>query len=82
MIDGSARTGWAGITKGNFERCAISTRDRVTSGLQAAGSPAHWRYIAVEKLSRVELLDDAWHTAPNHSWPQTCVADVDVDAED
>lgn len=52
------------------------------SGLQPAGSPANWRCIAVEKLSRVELLEDAWHTAPNHSRPQTCVVDVDVDAED
>jgi hypothetical protein len=52
------------------------------SGLQTAGSPANWRCIALEKLSRVELLEDAWHTAPNHSRPQTCVAEVDVDAED
>lgn len=52
------------------------------SGLQAAGSPANWRCIALEKLSRVELLEGAWHTAPNHSRPQTCVAEVDVDAED
>src|SRR5512135_3173083 len=52
------------------------------SGLQAPGSPANWRCIALEKLSRVELLEGAWHTAPNHSRPQTCVAEVDVDAED
>jgi hypothetical protein len=52
------------------------------SGLQSAGSPANWRCIALEKLSRVELLEGAWHTAPNHSRPQTCVAEVDVDAED
>jgi len=51
------------------------------SGLQAAGSPENWRCIALEKLSRVELLEGAWHTAPNHSRPQTCVAEVDVDAE-
>jgi hypothetical protein len=52
------------------------------SGLEAIGSPANWRCIAVEKLSRVELLEGAWQTAPNHSRPQTCVAEVDVDAED
>ena len=52
------------------------------SGLQAAGSPANWRCIALEKLSRVELREGAWHTAPNHCRPQTCVAEVDVDAED
>jgi hypothetical protein len=53
-----------------------------SSGLQADGSPAKWRCIALEKLSRVALLADAWRTAPNHSRPQTCVAEVDVDAED
>lgn len=52
------------------------------SGLEPVGSPANWRCIAVEKLSDVELLEDAWRTAPNHSRPQTCVAEVDVDAED
>jgi hypothetical protein len=53
-----------------------------SSGLQAAGSPANWRCLALEKLSRVELLEGVWQTAPNHSRPQTCVTEVDVDAED
>ena len=53
-----------------------------SSGLESAGSPANWRCLALEKLSRVELLNGAWRTAPNHSRPQTCVAQVDVDAED
>ena len=52
------------------------------SGLQTAGSPANWRCMALEKLSRVELLEGAWQTAANHSRPQTCIAEVDVDAED
>jgi hypothetical protein len=38
--------------------------------------------MALEKLRRVELLEEAWRTAPNHSRPQTCVAIADVDAED
>jgi hypothetical protein len=52
------------------------------SGLQPVGASANWRCIAVDELSQVELLDDAWRTAPNHSRPQTCVAEVDVDADD
>ena len=52
------------------------------SGLRAAGSTVKLALYWLEKLSRVELLEDAWHTAPNHSRPQTCVAEVDVDAED
>ena len=52
------------------------------SGLEPAGSPANWRCIAVEKLSRVKLLDDAWRTAPNYSRPASCVMEADIDAED
>lgn len=52
------------------------------SGLEPEGSPANWRCIAVAELSEVELLQDAWRTAPNHSRPQTCVVELDVDAED
>jgi hypothetical protein len=53
-----------------------------SSGLEPSGSGANWRCMNVEKFSRIELLDGVWHTAPNHSRPQTCVTDVDVDAED
>lgn len=52
------------------------------SGLQPAGSPANWRCLALEKLSRVRLLEDAWRTAPNHSRPASCVINADIDAED
>jgi hypothetical protein len=51
------------------------------SGLEPAGSPANWRCVALEKLSKVELIEGAWRTAPNHSRPQTCVAVADIDAE-
>jgi hypothetical protein len=47
------------------------------SGLEAAGSPANWRCTALEKFARVKLREDAWHTAPNHSRPASCVIDAD-----
>ncbi len=50
--------------------------------LEQNGSPADWRCMKVEKFSRIEFVGDLWHTAPNHSRPQTCITDVDVDAED
>jgi hypothetical protein len=54
-----------------------------SSGLAVAGSPENWRCIVLEKLRKVELLDTGdWLTAPNHSRPQTCVVDVDIDVED
>ena len=53
------------------------------SGLAEAGSPANWRCIVLEKLRRVNLvLDDVWHTAPNHSRPASCVVKADIDADD
>jgi hypothetical protein len=30
----------------------------------------------------VKLLKAAWHSAPNHSRPASCVIDADIDAED
>jgi hypothetical protein len=52
------------------------------SGLHPAGSSANWRCVALEKLSRVKLVEGAWRTAPNHSRPASCVAVADIDAED
>jgi hypothetical protein len=52
------------------------------SGLEAARSPANWRCTALEKFSRVKLLEDAWRTATNHSRPAWCAIDADIDAED
>ena len=52
------------------------------SGLEPLGSPANWRCVALEKLSRVKLVDGEWRTAPNHSRPASCVAEADIDAED
>ena len=53
-----------------------------STGLESSGSPANWRCMKLKKFSRIELLEGVWHTAPNHSRPQTCITDVDVDAED
>src|ERR1700692_1767028 len=39
-----------------------------------------WRCLAVERLSRVELRVDAWHTEPR-SRRQTCIDEVDFDAD-
>ena len=52
------------------------------TGVQASGSPTNWRCVALERLSRVKLAEDNWHTAPNHSRPGPCVAEADIDAED
>jgi hypothetical protein len=52
------------------------------SGLAPLGSPENWRCVVLEKLRNVELLDDRWQTAPNHSRPASCIVEADIDAED
>jgi hypothetical protein len=52
------------------------------SGLDPLGSHANWRCVALEKLSRVKLVEGGWRTAPNHSRPASCVVEADIDAED
>ena len=51
------------------------------SGLKPADSPANWRCVVLEKLSRVRSVEGAWRTAPNHSRPTSCVVDADIDAD-
>jgi hypothetical protein len=42
--------------------------------IQPDGSPNNWRCLSLDKLFSIQPLDDdGWHTAPNHSRPQTCV---------
>jgi hypothetical protein len=52
------------------------------SGLQPSGSVENWRCLVLEKLSRVKLIEEGWHTAPNHPRPASCVIDADIDAGD
>jgi len=52
------------------------------TGLQPAAPSENWRCLAVENLSQVELLDAPWQTAENHSRPQTCIEDVELDVDD
>ena len=52
------------------------------TGLAPDGAAENWRCIVLEKLRAVELLNEPWQTAPNHSRPTTCVIEADIDAED
>ena len=49
-------------------------------GSSSKGLPpgGQWRCFRVEDLSGVYRNDDPWHTAPDHSRPNTCVTRVDV----
>jgi hypothetical protein len=49
------------------------------SGLAPAGSPDNWRCIRLDELTNITTRPGPWHTAPNHSRPQTCVDEIDVE---
>ena len=53
-----------------------------STGLAPIGSPDNWRCITVEKLRSVEFIDGSWKTAPDHSRPDHCVVEADIDADD
>jgi hypothetical protein len=50
-----------------------------SSGLSRAGSPENWRCIFIDQLRDISTRDGEWHTAPNHSRPQTCVDLIDAE---
>ena len=68
--------------EGRFRVLCYQYGGESETGLKPPGSPDNWRCIALDKLSNVEVLDGAWHTAPNHSRPASCIVEADVDAED
>ena len=51
-----------------------------STGLGPDGDPNNWRCIPLARLENVTTRQGPWHSAPNHSRPQTCVADVDLEA--
>jgi hypothetical protein len=65
--------------EGRYQALFYQFGGESNSGIEPDGSPANWRCLALEKLSNVRIIDGSWHTAPNHSRPQTCVRIVHCD---
>jgi hypothetical protein len=42
-------------------------------GLGPPGSPDNWRCLRIDEITDVSLQGGDWHTAPDHTRPQTCV---------
>ncbi len=51
------------------------------AGGSSKGLPpeGEWRCIPTDGLSNVSVRDGDWHTADNHSRPQSCVDEIDVE---
>lgn len=39
----------------------------------------NWRCMFLDELSNVSACNGPWHSGPNHSRPQRCVAVIDVE---
>ena len=66
---------------GDEQALFYQTGGESKSGLGPPGSPKNWRCIPLSRLSNVKVIDGAWGTASNHSMPQTCVADIDIEVD-
>ena len=70
-----------GRKAGRFHALAFQIGGRSNSGPPGVLAEAGiWRCLAVEKLSQVELRDDAWRAGPR-SRPQTCIDEIDFDVD-
>ena len=51
------------------------------AGQSSKGLPpgGEWRYMRVDEISHVTSHAGAWYTADNHSRPQSCVKNIDVE---
>lgn len=70
-----------GLTDGKQHALFYQFGGESSSGLDPKGSPNNWRCMFVEDLTNVSSHPGPWHTAPNHSRPQRCVAQVDVEVK-
>ena len=68
-----------GLKNGREQALFIQFGGESSSGL-SDDPTRNWRCIPLADFELIEVRDGEWHTASNHSRPQTCVDDVDVEA--
>lgn len=63
-----------GLTRGHAEQCLFyQFGGESETGLMPSGHFRNWRCMTLAGLHIHEIRDGEWHTARNHSRPQTCV---------
>ncbi len=69
-----------GTKKGRPQALFYQFAGSSRSGLSPDGSPNNWRCLFLDQLGDVRSEDaHEWHSAPNHSRPQTCVDQIDAE---
>lgn len=72
-----------GTKRGRQQALFYQFAGESSSGLGPDGDPENWRCMFLDELSDVTSSDakGEWHTAPNHSRPQTCVDHIEAVVE-
>jgi hypothetical protein len=69
-----------GTKRGRAQALCYQYGGTSSSGpLGPVGSPDNWRCVVIDKLVNARPIKGVWHTAPNHTRPQTCVGEIDVE---
>jgi hypothetical protein len=70
-----------GTKRGREQALFYQFEGESSTGLGPDGDPENWRCMFLDELADVRSEDTKgeWHTAPNHSRPQTCVDTIDVE---
>jgi hypothetical protein len=69
-----------GTKKGKEQALFYQYGGESSSGLSAV-SAKNWRCIPVDNIEQLEINDDDFQTAHNHSRSQTCVDIIDVEVD-
>jgi len=65
-----------GHTKGHEQALSFQFAGQSSTGLPPGGE---WRCMKLDEVTGAKLRDGPWHTSPDHSRPQTCVKEIDVE---
>lgn len=66
--------------KGEYQALCYQYAGYSSSGIEPDGSPSNWRCLPLHKITSIQFCDGGeWHTAPNHSRPQSCVKEVHIE---
>lgn len=65
-------------------RMVVPRRSSSSLGEEAARASLQrreWRCLAIDDLADISVLDGEWRTASNHSQPNTCIDEIDLEVD-
>ena len=68
-----------GLKKGREQALFYQFGGTSSSKAIMPGSKENWRCIPIDGLRVIEIRDGEWYSSSDHTRPQTCVDDIDVE---